>query len=231
MDGDPLLPPVAPPLSPGRMAARREQILGTLVQDKPRRLVRRRRILVLAAVTAALVGASGATAYALLRPAPITQLSAGVGCFDEASLRADVAVVRPDGLAPVDRCRQVWIDEHGDRRVPTFVACVYTSGAVAVFPDTDTGVCARLGLAEPAPGEQQQLIAFDAMHRTIRDRLAGQCTTVSQAREIVLSELRSAGHATWTVAQVPSPPADRCVVDVEFVGNQQLVNLILRRTR
>lgn len=201
MDPDALVPPNAPAMSAGRVLARKEQVMTAIMEEpRPVRSPRRRRMVVLAMVAAVLVGGSATAAYALLKPAPITQLSAGVGCFEEASLHSDVAQVDLKGLDPIARCEEVWADGAfgAGRTAPALIACVYPSGALAIMPGKNAADCEEVGLPQPLPGQIDLLVRFDALKQTIFGKLDA-CPSVKDATELVLSELRSGGHTGWTV--------------------------------
>jgi hypothetical protein len=156
--------------------------------------------MVLAAMAAVVVGGSATAAYALLKPAPVTQLSAGVGCFEEASLRSDVAQVDLKGLDPVARCEKAWSDGAfgAGRKAPALITCVYPSGALAVIPGKSGVECDEVGLPQVQPGQIELLVSFDGLKQTISGKLDA-CPSVKDATELVLSELQSAGHTGWTV--------------------------------
>lgn len=201
MDPDGLVPPSAPAMSAGRVLARKEQVLTAIMEEpRPQRSPRRKRMLVLAAVAAVLVGGSATAAYALLKPAPITLLSAGVGCFEEASLQSDVAQVDLKGLDPIARCAEVWADGAfgAGREAPALIACVYPSGALAVIPGSRGVECDEVGLPQPQPGQIELLVKFDALKQTISGELDA-CPSIKDATELVSSKLRSGGYTGWTV--------------------------------
>lgn len=111
----------------------------------PRRTrVPRRRLMLIAA--ALVVLATGSLAVAHFFASPQKLASDGVGCYDGASLRANVTV--PNGVgSPLAECAAVYRSE--GQPVPKLVACA-GNGAVAVFPGRDPALCNRLGLA-PLP--------------------------------------------------------------------------------
>lgn len=229
MDRELLVPPSAPAVSAGRVLARREQVLNTWQQSEPKRSPRRRRVLVMAALAAILAGGTATTAYALLKPAPVTQLGAGVGCFEEASLSADVTVVDLNGLDPVQRCREVWASGGmGDgREVPPLITCVYPSGALAVLPGNSADECEKVGLPQPEAGQIDKLIRFDALKQAILVKVgakAGRCATAEEALQIVTSELRSHGFTDWT-AELADGAAGASCVSLAFLGDRRVVML------
>jgi hypothetical protein len=198
-------PPPAPDLAADRLQRRAGQVMAAFTPLPPataRR--RRRRTAVVAVAAAALLGLLAVGAYARLRPGPVTQLGAGVGCFTKASLRSDVAVVDLEGLDPIARCQAVWASGGmgRPRPAPPLVACVYPSGAVAVLPGRDTAVCDRLGLREPAAGELDRLRRFDRLRQAIGRRLGvGQraCVDPATADRVITAELRANGFGDWRV--------------------------------
>ncbi len=201
MEPEALVPVSAPAMSAGRVLARKEQVMTAIMEERrPARAVRRKRTMVLAMVAAVLVGGSATAAFALLAPAPITQLSAGVGCFEEVSPRSNVVQTDLDGLDPVARCEKLWAEGvfGTGRTAPALVACVYPSGALAIIPGTNAADCDAVGLPRPQPGQIELLVKFDKFQRSVRGKLDA-CHSVKDATELVLSELNSAGYTDWTV--------------------------------
>ena len=102
----------------------------------------------LVAVCVAVVGVGLAVASWVRASDPGTQVT--VGCYEAASLDADVTIVGLEGLDPVERCEDVyyegvqWTEHPGE-----LTACLNPQGAIAVMPG-DAGICAELGI-EPAP--------------------------------------------------------------------------------
>lgn len=202
-----------------------------------------RRATVVALAVLLLVGLLAVGAYARLRPGPVTELGAGVGCFAKASLRADVAVVELNGLDPIARCQEVWA--RGGigkaRRAPQLVACVYPSGALAVLPGKDTAVCDRLGLRQPATGEVDRLRRFDAMQQAVKQRLGlerSACVNPTTAHRVINEALRVYGLGDWRVELYrmdaagsvfgPLAKVDRhgCAM-IGFQGDRRVVHLVV----
>jgi hypothetical protein len=152
-----VIPPPAPELSTDRLQRRTEEVMVAFGQLDPPAALRRhrppRRVVAIADAMLVLLGVLAVGAYARLRPCPVTQLSAGAGCFAEASLRSDVAVVELGGLDPIARRQEVWASGGmGEPRLaPPLVACVYPSGALAVLPGKDFTTCDRLACTSPRP--------------------------------------------------------------------------------
>ena len=118
---------------------------GAIAAPAPsrRRAPRRRLVLGLAG---AVVFAAGGLAVAALLDSPEKLAANSVGCYDSASLDANVSV--PNGVgAPLAQCAAVYESEH--QPVPPLVACVRGS-VVAVFPGSGEAVCRGLGLS-PLP--------------------------------------------------------------------------------
>jgi hypothetical protein len=236
-DLDPTVtPPPAPDLPAGRLRRRTDQVMAAFTRLQPPPGRRRRRVAVVAAAALALLGLLAVGAYARLRPGPVTQLGAGVGCFAKPSLRSDVAVVGLDGLDPVARCRQVWAGGGmgRPRPAPALVACVYPSGAVAVLPGRDAAVCDRVGLREPAAGELDRLRRFDAMRRAVERRLAigrRACVDPATAERVVTAELRAHGFRDWRVERYRMDAAGRVSGPLAEVGRRGCAMLGYRGDR
>lgn len=172
-----------------------------------------------------LLGLLAVGAYARLRPGPVTQLGAGVGCFAKASLRSDVAVVELNGLDPIARCQEVWANGGmgKPRPAPQLVACVYPSGALAVLPGEDPVTCDRLGLREPAPGELDRLRRFDAMQQAVAQRLGirhNPCVNPDTAYRVITAELRAHGFTDWRVELFWMDTSGRIFGPLAKVGQQ-----------
>jgi hypothetical protein len=208
-DQDPtVIPPPAPDLSADHLQRRTEQVMVAFTGLAPPAARWRhrptRRVAAVAVAVLVLLGLLAVGAYARLRPGPVTQLGAGVGCFAKASLRSDVAVVELKGLDPIARCQEVWASGGmgKPRSAPQLVACVYPSGALAVLPGKDTAVCDRLGLREPAAGELDRLRRFDAMQQAVTQRLEllhSPCVNPATAYRVITAALRAYGFTGWRV--------------------------------
>jgi hypothetical protein len=193
------------------------------------------------------VAAVSAGAYARSRPGQVTVLEAGVGCFASRSLTADVAVVALNGVDPLARCREVWASGGVDRglwsrllgrlgrdhSVPELVACVYPTGALAVFPDKDSTGCDQLGLRQPAPGEIAQLQRFDAFRRAVVTRFFARsdCVNPNLARRGIQQQLAAHRLVGWRVVSAAdvlpgAPEFDRdhpCALVGFRAGEKQVI--------
>jgi hypothetical protein len=135
-------------LPPGRLQLRKEHLVSELgIRDRAARKRRRRLVLVLVPAAIVLLGVTGFTTYALTREP--THLES-VGCYDRASLDANVAVVGADGRDPAEICGEIWAQGAlADAPVPDELAsCVLDTGAIGVFPSSGAGTCEKLGLAD-----------------------------------------------------------------------------------
>jgi hypothetical protein len=240
-------PPPAPDLPADRLRRRTEQVMVAFTRLQPRAARRRhRRVVAVAVAVLLLLGLLAVGAYARLRPGPVTQLGAGVGCFAKASLRSDVAVVELGGLDPIARCQEVWAGGGlgRPRPAPPLVTCVYPSGALAVLPGTVPASCDRLGLREPAAGEIDRLRRFDAMQQAIKRRLGlmhRACIDPATAARAITAELRAHGFTDWRVqrfrmdsgGRVHGPLAkigrDGCAM-IGFQGDRRVVQLVVEPT-
>jgi hypothetical protein len=243
-----LRPPEPPTLPDSHWERRRRQVMDGFEQARPARRGRRRALITVVVAALLVVAAVSAGAYARSRPGQVTVLEAGVGCFASQSLTADVAIVgNLNGADPLARCREVWASggvDRGwrskllarlgrDRSVPQLVACVYPTGALAVFPGKDAAVCDRLGLRQPAAGEIAQLQRFDAFRNAVVSRYFTQseCVNPAVARRGIRQQLKAHRLAGWQVVSAadvtPGEPgfdrAHPCAL-VEFsAGDKQVI--------
>lgn len=152
---------------------------------------RRRRIYLVPVVAVVALGA-GTLAWALTR-GPTQHLS--VGCYAAIGLDARAAVVAANDASPVETCREVWPEAFG-KPPPPLQACVLPSGAVGVFPSPEGDSCQRLNLA-PAPSEPASPVV--ELQNTLVDAFLARCVSESQARRIVLAELRHLRLEDWRI--------------------------------
>jgi hypothetical protein len=224
-------------LPPGRLQRRKEQLVSELrTFDGKNRRRRRRLALVVVPAVIAILAATGFTTYALTREP--THLES-VGCYDKASLDANVAVVSLDGRDPTVICNEIW--QAGDlpgAPVPTkLAACVLQTGAIGVFPSSDAATCENLGLADLPASYAEQGKKFAALRDAIvaqvgepasgSTRGGPQCVGEDQARAVVRRELDSHGDEDWTVkvAGGEFSPETPCA-DVDFDGAGKTVYLL-----
>ena len=180
-----------------------ERIVGGEVAPSearhPRRLralrpVRRRRVYVVPAVAVTVVAlAAGTLAWALTR-GPTQHLS--IGCYAAVDLEARTVVVPAHANSPIESCEQVWRAGEFGKPPPPLEACVLPSGAVGVFPSPEGGSCARLSLP-PAPAEPASPLV--ELEDTVVDTFLGRCVSESEARRIVIAEMRRLGLGDWRV--------------------------------
>ncbi len=205
-------PPEPPALPESHWERRRQQVMAGFEQASPARPRKRRALIAIVVPALLLLAVVSAGAYARSRPGHVTVLEAGVGCFEGPSLTADVSVVALSGADPLARCRQVWASgavDRGwwrkllgrDRSVPQLVACVYPTGALAVFPARDSTVCDRLELRQPGPGEIAKLQRFDAFRRAVLNQSSArsQCLNPTAARRGIQQQLKAYGLTDWRV--------------------------------
>jgi hypothetical protein len=200
---------------------------------------RRRRRLVLSVVPALavlLVGATGFTAYTLLRTEPTHFES--IGCYDRADLAANVAVVDAQGRGPLAVCRGVWRQGALGRPVPErLAACVLETGPIGVFPSTDDRTCERLGLADLSAAALRESTRFvrlrDAIFAQIgvppsgSSRGSSRCVGAERARAIVREELDAHGYSDWKVEIAGEAfTSERPCAVVSFDGGNKTVLLL-----
>jgi hypothetical protein len=218
--------PMERDLPSGRLQRRKEHLVSE-VRAWDRTIQRRRRRLALILVPAALVVlvATGFTTYALVREP--THLES-VGCYERASLDANVAVVSADERAPTDICGEVWrtggFGEEGAS--PQLTACVLPTGAVGVFPGTVSTTCSELGLAELPASYAAEKTGFAGLRAAIVAKLGEppsgssrggpQCVGEDDARLFVSRELEVWGYSDWEIEVVGDFTATRPCADVSF---------------
>jgi hypothetical protein len=204
MEPDALLPPTPPDMPSGRLLARKEQVMEAFHAHRNGSVRRRRRRLVMfGAAAALLVGGTATTAYAMLKPEPVTRMS-GIACFSEASLGSDAAIVELEGRDPIEVCRRLWQEGAmgGSRKAPNLIACVYPGGALAIVPGKDPAECEAIGMRRPEAGYVDSLVAFDRFQQAVLARFRAQpdgCASERVARQIVEEELRNHNLTGWTI--------------------------------
>lgn len=209
-EGDPLetlrrINPVDPSTLPEPARSREaldvmERILRGDVGSPERRRFRwlrtlgqaRRRPAYLVPIVAVAVLAAGTLAWALAR-GPTQHLN--VGCYAAIALDARTAVVSATEASPVETCREVWLDAFG-KPPPPLQACVLPSGAVGVFPSPGGDSCERLSLV---PGPSKPAPPVVELQNTLVDTFLARCVSESDARRIVLAELRRLRLEDWRV--------------------------------
>ena len=224
-------------LPPGRLQSRKEQLVSELSTfDRKNRRRRRRLALVVVPAVVAILAATGFTTYALTREP--THLES-VGCYDRASLDANVAIVSADGRDPTVICNDIW--QEGDlpgAPIPTkLAACVLETGAIGIFPSSDAATCEKLGLADLPASYAQEGKRFAALRDAIVAQLGEpasgssrggpQCVGEDEARAVVRRELDSHGYGDWAVkvAGGEFSAATPCA-DVSFDGAEKTVILV-----
>ena len=228
-------PPAARSLPPGRLELRKEHLISELnVRAEGARRRRRRLTLIAVPAVLLLLAATGFTTYVLTRePTHFESL----GCFDRASLDANVTVVSSDGRHPVAICRELWRgDAMSDAATPKkLTACVLESGAIGVFPGgRDT--CGSLGLAALPPSYAHEARKFAALRDALTERLgkdgtgsslpSGPCVAERRAHAIVREELNAHGYAHWSIETATSFTGDRPCASVAFDGAEEVVHIV-----
>lgn len=165
---------------------------------------RRRRTTAMIGVVVVGVSAVAAAAF-VARRQPTTTIS--VGCYAEARLDADTAVVATEPAGAVETCAQLWRDGHiGSGPVPPLQACVLREGAIGVFPGDDPSDCAGLGnntAPAPPPEEIKPPAGTGALIALTSDLRAAHgdasCLAPDDARAIATAALRRHGFQGWKV--------------------------------
>jgi hypothetical protein len=223
---------------PAEELQRRKEHLVTEVRawDRTVRRRRRRLALILAPAALAVLVATGFTTYALVREP--THLES-IGCYEQASLGANVAVVSSDERDPTDVCGEVWrtggFGEEG--KIPQLTACVLETGAVGVFPGSPAKTCSELGLAELPHDYTAAAQGFVGLRDAIVSKLGEppsgssvggpQCVGEDEARAIVGRELQIRGFDDWKIEVAGGEfSAARPCADVSFDTGGKTVLLV-----
>lgn len=219
------LTPAERDLPAGRLQRRREHLVSELrTWDQTTRRRRRRLALVVATGLVAILAATGFTTYALVREP--THLES-VGCYDKASLDANVTVVGVDERTPTELCGEVWrtggFGEEGAS--PELTGCVLPTGAVGVFPGP-TATCSDLGLAALPASYTEQMEGFAGLQAAIVAKLGEppsgssrggpECVQEDRARLMVKRELDIRGYSDWKVETAGDFTDARPCADVSF---------------
>lgn len=165
---------------------------------------RRRRTTAMFGVVALGVSAVAAGAF-VARRQPTTTIS--VGCYAEARLDADTAVVNTEPVGAEETCAQLWREGHiGTGPVPPLQACVLRQGAIGVFPGNDPSVCADLGnntAPAPPPDEIEPPAGNGGVVALTAELVAihgdASCLAPEEARALAASALRRHGFRGWKV--------------------------------
>src|ERR671914_1244268 len=131
-------------LPPGRLQLRKEHLVSEVsMWDRATRQRRRRRALVLVPAVLAVLAITGFTTYTLTREPTVFE---SVGCFETASMSANVAVVAADGRDPAVICSEVFETGGfpGVSAPDKLASCVLGSGAIGVFPKSGANTCEDL---------------------------------------------------------------------------------------
>jgi hypothetical protein len=231
LHGLPPLPP-ARPMTDEDWERLHAKVFGTIAAHERRR--RLRTLLIAAAVLVVALIAIAAT-WELTRPSANSRTDVTVLCASEPVALGGGAVVTPDGLDPVTRCRQEWeagAVRPGQTEAPELVACARgaydESVQVTVFPALPGNTCRELDYDPVPPGFAEQ-----ALHvAQVQDALAalpdarGDCVSYDQARDVAEQALRDAGLAGWEVARDGSYDGDgSCLSTWLFDYDQRLLYL------
>jgi hypothetical protein len=217
----------------GRLERRARHLVRELTETR-----RRRRLLptLIPAVAILLISATGFTAYRLTRDEPTVFES--VGCYDRASLDANVAIVNPGAGGPIAACWNVWQAGSLKGSAPHgLAACVLSTGPIGVFPSTGRNTCEHLGLADVNPQALVEARHFNALRDAIvaqvgeppsgSSRGSSICVSEESARRIVRRELDARGYRDWAITTGGEPfSAARPCADVSFDGLTKAVVLI-----
>ncbi len=190
---------------------------------------RRRAVIVVAAVLTALL-ATAAVWVVSNRDTNVTNPS-GILCYDAPGLDANAILAPRDREATTDACTSLWRDEllPVDITLPTnhdqpLVGCVTAQGNLAVFPSTNHGLCADLGLADlvdaTGPDPRVELSA-----RLIEAINPQTCLTIERAQQVAHEELDALGIKDWTVVTQDERP-DRPCATISIDATNNTIHLV-----
>lgn len=209
--GDPAPPGIIPgPDSPlGRRIHATVMANATDASATPRRRI----IAVLVAVAAAVAGAGIAWA---LNTRSVTN-SISVLCYDAPST-ASSAIEAPRAPTPdTAACRAFWDDgvlpinsDLPRGKVPPLVSCVNNAGTYVVFPSDNAGLCAELGLADPAPPPAGPDKPYDLTQQLIDAINPTTCLSLDQAERTAVDIFDKLGLNDWSVTKRPENPERPC---------------------
>ncbi len=196
--------------------------------DQPARYSKRR--LAIAIAVAMLALASMAAAWLLTRDVtdPISVI-----CYQDVSLDSPAADAPNEGPLNVDLCNPAWEDRilinedlTPPGTTPPLVGCVTERGSLAVFPTSDTEVCARLGLADVNPESVPAVAPLRQLQADLVDHFSQQhCQPMEDAQRDVADILEADGFSDWQIQLSPGEGGDECAsfgLDIE----SQTVDLI-----
>lgn len=210
-----------------RRQLRREHLVQEITASR-----RRVRPLVLAFAAATLVlAATGFGAYALTRePTHVDS----IGCFEQADLSANVAVIGSAATDPVAACTALWRSGAlgPTKGVPRLTACVLDTGAVAVMPG-GPGICEGLGIASLSADARDRLARLGELRAALAERFGDgsgskrrtACVGEAAAMRIVRAELKARGLTDWTI-EIASPFTERRCASASIAPADRTIMLI-----
>ncbi len=211
-----------------RCQRRREHLVQEITASR-----RRVRPLVLAFAAATLVlSATGFGAYALTRePTHVDS----IGCYEQADLNSNVAVIGSASTDPVAACAALWRSGSlgSTTNVPPLTACVLDTGAVAVMPGQPS-ICEGLGIAALSADARHQLVRLGELRAALAERFGDSsgsnrrtaCVGEATAMRIVRAELKARGLTDWTI-EITSPfNAERRCASASIVPADRTITLI-----
>jgi hypothetical protein len=217
-------------LPPGRLQQRKEHLVLEVARSSAGRDRRRRRWLLGALVPAVvlLLGASGVAAWVLTRPA--TEFD-GLGCFEQANVKGNVAIVSPDGRDPLITCAKILAQIPGVAvdGPEDLAACVLDDGAAGVFPRTGPQTCQSLGLAKLDPDYAERSKRFAELGEALRAAVDFKCLGEEEARGAATQVLARLGFAGWQVEVDPGrdgAPWPRAVTTIDEEGKNVLLLML-----
>ena len=211
-----------------RLQLRREHLVQEITAS-PQRV---RPLVLVFAAAILVVSATGFGAYALTRePTHVDS----IGCFEEADLSSNVAVIGSAATDPVAACAELWRSGAlgSTTSVPPLTACVLDTGAVAVIPG-EPGICEGLGIASLSADGRDRLTRLGELRAALAHRFGDgsgskrrtDCVGEAAAMRIARAELEARGLVDWTI-EVTSPfSADRRCASASIVPADRSIMLI-----
>lgn len=223
MSGPPDISPLLP--DEATVRARRDALTQDAQARDPRqrypsRARSRRLVVVLASLL--LLSAGAAVADRLLS-ADDVKLAAGVGCYDRASLDANVTFTR-SVADPAAACAALWrrgaVTAHESTEPPRLVACADADQPVRVFPGSSAAVCRDLGLerlpADYPPAGARSAKAYAALEALAAiDTATARCPSARAQAELARARLAAADKAVAVTIAAGGP----CAGGYDVVGD------------
>jgi hypothetical protein len=171
-------------------------------------------------------GVAGVTA--VLRLAQPSRPDQAAGCYQSVDPSADIAQL-PFGEDPIVACRQIWASglfaDSEPSDIPELVACITSTGGVAVFPG-DESTCGSLGLLAADPVPDEYTAAVSRLQRRVVDEInLPPCTTAAATAERARNILAESDLSGWTV-EIRSDSLDASCAKGVVIGEQRVLRIL-----